>query len=99
MIYNKLSNEYDQLYMENIHSFKRVVGPTWSSDAWFADFYPSFGIKQGEGCDFLFYGQAVNSWRSGFDIWEDIQPGKLAKSIISSNCYLSSHNHSPLDWV
>lgn len=59
-------------------------------DAWFVDFYPSFGIKPNEKCDLLFYGQAVNGWTAGFDVFEDIAADKIFHSILSSNRYFSN---------
>jgi len=98
-IYNKLSSSYDNLYMKNINDFKHRLENIWDGDGWFVDFYPSFGIKPNETCDMLFYGQALNGWTAGFDVYAEIPDDKILQSIMSSNKYFSELNHTPLDWV
>jgi hypothetical protein len=98
-IYNKLSSVYDQLYLQNIHTFQNKVADNWLGDGWFVDFYPSLGIKPSQACDLLFYGQALNGWSSGFDVFGEYAQEKVNESIITSNRYFAKHNHSPLDWV
>lgn len=71
----------------------------WNGDGWFVDFYPSLGIKPNETCDLLFYGQALNGWASGFDVFGSVDELKVRESITTSNKYFAKLNHSPLDWV
>lgn len=98
-IYNKLSLDYDKLYIDNIKGFQEGILSSWNGDEWFVDFYPSIGIKKNAECDFIFYGQAVNGWTSGFDLHEIINEEKLNTSIFSSNKYPRKLQHTPLDWV
>ena len=60
--YNKLSNDYDSLYIQNIIDFQKRKLEINNEDDYFVDFYPSLGIKANEKTDFLVYGQAVNGW-------------------------------------
>lgn len=96
-IYNKLSADYDKLYLENLKEFQKGIKPIWNGDNWFTDFYPSLGIKDKENCDLLFYGQAVNGWRSGFDISNLLPKNKIETSVKASNKFFKGH--TPLDWV
>lgn len=98
-IYNKLSPSYDKIYKQNIQSFQDRLENSWKGDGWFVDFYPSFGTKKNEQCDLLFYGQALNGWTEGFDVFEETTDNKILRSILTSNRYFSKLNHSPLDWV
>lgn len=98
-VYNKMSASYDKLYKRNILNFQDILEPVWQGDGWFVDFYPSLGIAANEACDLLFYGQAVNGWVTGFDLYGEITKDKISHSILSSNRYFKKQNHSPLDWV
>lgn len=98
-IYNKLSPSYDNLYKLNIKTFKDNLGIVGEHDGWFVDFYPSLGIKKNETCDLLFYGQALNGWTAGFDLFKEINDDIINESIFTSNKYFELQNHSPLDWV
>jgi hypothetical protein len=98
-IYNKLSIKYDQLYGQNMLSFKDNMRHSWNGDGWFVDFYPSLGIKSGAKCDLLFYGQAVNGWKSGFNVYEERGDVDISSSIWASNAFFGKLDHSPLDWV
>lgn len=97
--YNKLSKEYDSLYIQNILDFQRKIREISTENDYFVDFYPSFGIRDNEKSDFLVYGQAVNGWSSGFFLQDNIDNEKLNESIISSNSYLATEKHTPIDWV
>lgn len=95
-IYNQFSVAYNVLFQESIQSFKEAVG----SDRKYAVFYPSFGIKPDEHCNFLIYGQAVNGWSPDFNTHDRIDYKQLLQdSIEYSNSYYKKKNHSPLDWV
>ena len=98
-IYNKLSTSYDNIYKQNILNFQDGLENIWEGDGWFVDFYPSFGTKPNEKCDLLFYGQALNGWTEGFDIFAETSDDKIRRSILTSNRFFSALNHSPLDWV
>lgn len=97
--YNKFSEKYDALYLENIREFQKKMRDGKVVDEYYVDFYPSFGIKESEKTDFIIYGQAVNGWGSGFNLFDQVDVEKLHHSILCSNRYLSSKNHTPLDWV
>lgn len=97
--YNKLSKDYDSLYIQNISDFQKRKLEISTEDDYFVDFYPSFGIRDNEKSDFLVYGQAVNGWSSGFSLYDNMDNEKLNDSIKSSNKYLESQTHTPLDWV
>lgn len=98
-IYNKLSSSYDKIYKQNIQNFQDKLENIWEGDGWFVDFYPSFGTKHNEKCDLLFYGQALNGWTAGFDVFAETTTDKILHSILTSNRYFSKLNHTPLDWV
>jgi hypothetical protein len=98
-IYNKFSEEYDQLFYNQIIDFKTKLFQKYETQ--FVDFYPSFGIKPGQRCDFIIYGQALNGWGASFNVNEndlDIKT-RVAESIEYSNSYYAKKNHCPLDWV
>jgi len=97
--YNKLSVEYDSLYIQNIIDFQNSMRERKNKNAYFVDFYPSFGTKNNERLNFLVIGQAVNGWTSGFHLFDEIDNLKLLDSILSSNKYLKTKNFTPLDWV
>jgi len=97
--YNKLSEDYDSLYIQNILEFQKRQLEINKEDNYYVDFYPSLGIKNSETTEFLVCGQAVNGWSSGFGLYEKIDQIKLLNSIKSSNKYLSEKNHTPIDWV
>jgi len=100
LIYNKFSDDYDSLYLENIRQFiERIKEVNKDDDNEFIDFYPCFGVKKNEKSDFLIYGQAPNGWRSGFQLDDNINLEKVHDSYCQSNKFLSERNHSPLDWV
>lgn len=91
-VYNKLSDEYDFFYINGIRNF---LDETNNNE--YCLFYPSFGIKKEEKCDFLIYGQALNGWHntkvnSSTNI-------NLNEIVLSFNEYLFERNHTPLDWV
>lgn len=90
-IYNKLSKEYDDFYLNGINCFLK------NNNEEYCLFYPSFGIKKEEDCDFLIYGQALNGW--GDTVVNHEKAPNLNKIILSFNNYLADRNHTPLDWV
>lgn len=90
---------YDELYLESLENFQKRIEDNWEGEGWLVDFYPSLGIRSGQCCDLLFYGQAVNGWRSGFDPYVEIPKGKVLNSVIASNRFCSELDHNPLDWV
>lgn len=98
-IYNKLSTSYDRTYKANIEAFQDRLKKVWKGDGWFIDFYPSLGIKPTMSCELLFYGQALNGWEAGFDVFDSVNDNKLNHSIATSNKYFGKLNHSPIDWV
>lgn len=97
--YNKLSSSYDKLYKLNIENFQDKLENIWNGDGWFIDFYPSFGTRPNEQCELLFYGQALNGWTTGFDVFTEMEHDKISQSILTSNRYFAKLNHTPLDWV
>jgi hypothetical protein len=97
--YNRLSKEYDSLYIKNINAYQKSKIANSSTDDYFVDFYPSLGIKETQQTDLLIYGQAVNGWNSGFNLSEVYEQNKLEASVFASNKYHYEQNHSPLDWV
>ncbi|MBX9735233.1 MAG: hypothetical protein K2X37_14350 [Chitinophagaceae bacterium] len=98
-IYNKMSSEYDSLFVENMLQFQNSLQENWNSNGWFTNFYPSLGVRQKEPCDLLFYGQALNGWASGFDVYDAVSETQIKESITASNRYFAKLGHSPLDWV
>lgn len=98
-IYNKLSNEYDALYLKNIENFIEKYNEITEENIEFVDFYPSFGVKKGEKTDFITYGQAVNGWGASFSLKEELEKDKIIESLKASNSFLASKGHNPLDWV
>ncbi len=104
LIYNHLSDSYNQLFAENIIQFQKNYNTLEGkkSKKNYAVFYPSFGIRKNEQCQFLIYGQAVNGWGSEFNMSDkepEIRNERLKKCIEYSNSYLGEKNHCPLDWV
>jgi len=97
--YNKLSEEYDKLYLDNIIRFQEQMIIANKKERHYVDFYPSFGVKKPDKVEFLIYGQAVNGWDSGFNLHDEIDNDKLKQSINASNCYPASTNFNPIDWV
>ncbi|MEJ7768075.1 MAG: hypothetical protein WKF89_09705, partial [Chitinophagaceae bacterium] len=79
--YNRLSKEYNQLYMENINAFQSAMNMMCYEPARYVDFYPSFGVERSEKVEFLVYGQAVNSWGTTFDVNEDVTQDKVRLSM------------------
>ncbi|UXE68771.1 MAG: hypothetical protein KA713_09440 [Chryseotalea sp. WA131a] len=99
-VYNQLSKEYNQLFLENILSFQTKLKEDGKAGEYYIDFYPSFGIAENEHADFLVYGQAANGWGSGFEIATPIDiDNKLSESILASNKYFEPLNHNPLDFI
>ena len=103
-IYNKFSEEYDELFIKNIIQFqeKNKTSKDEDSKRNYAVFYPSFGMRKEEPCDFLIYGQAVNGWNSEFNMNDSklkIQKDRLQNALKFSNEFYSEENHNPLDWV
>jgi hypothetical protein len=99
-IYNQFSDAYNKLYIENLLCFQSRAFQYYKSNEWFVNFYPSFGIKPIEKTDFLFIGQAVNGWGTGFNISSPFDKvEKLRESISYSNNYCAEKKHTPLDWV
>jgi hypothetical protein len=98
-IYNKLSENYDSLYLENLIHFQKEMLKVSSGTQGYVHFYPSFGIKNTEHADFIVYGQAVNGWSSEFCLTDQMNIDRVLEGIWGSNKYLKSKNHTPLDWV
>lgn len=94
--YNKLSTEYDSLLQNGINDF---LSHYQQSESKFCVFYPSFGIKPNQKCDFIIYGQALNGWNSEVSPKEQITNQKMQEIILKFNGFLESENHTPLDWV
>ena len=67
-IYNKLSEKYDQLFTDQIIDF--IQKSPEKSETGYVNFYPSFGVKPGDKCDFIIYGQALNGWGASFKLNE-----------------------------
>lgn len=98
-IYNKLSPKYDQLFTNQIINF--IQKSPEKSETGYVNFYPSFGVKPGEKCDFIIYGQALNGWGASFklnELEEDIKV-RVNESIAYSNEFYTPKDHCPLDWV
>lgn len=95
----KFSAKYDELYAQNIIKFQRRTLGSGIQDGYYVDFYPSLGSSALQEIEFLVLGQAVNGWRSGFRLDETIDQAKVSTSSESSNRFLGSKGHSPLDWV
>lgn len=100
-IYSKLSEEYNKLFAENILQFQKNGIGTLQAEAKYTSFYPSFGIKEGEKCKFLIYGQAADTWGKTFTIETNQSEiiNDIDKCINYSNEYYEAKDHSPLDWV
>jgi len=98
-IYNQLSADYNHLYLQAIHDFQNKYASQNKSNKYYVNFYPSFGIRRNEPCDFLFYGQAVNGWESGFHTQKKATQANIQNSISASNSFLEVENQCPLDWV
>jgi hypothetical protein len=95
--YNKLSNEYDNLFQENIETFNKNCN---SKENEYCVFYPSFGIDRDGICEFLIYGQAVNIWEPNFKPIECKDSSELIKHAYKfSNSFYENEKHNPLDWV
>lgn len=97
--YNRLSADYNQLYMENITAFQSAMDMMCYEGTKYIDFYPSFGVEKNEAVDFLVYGQAVNGWSSSFTSNEVITKEKVERSIEASNQMPEGIADCPLDWV
>jgi hypothetical protein len=99
-LYNQLSKSYNKLFVENIIEFQRAYKDSGYNESDFVTFYPSLGIKEGEPCDFLIIGQAVNGWSSCFNTHQKYEHKILLDDASkASNSYYEALNYSPLDWV
>ena len=101
-VYNQFSDNYFKLFKDNIEAFQKEALFKNIYNKIYVPFYPSFGIKKDENCDFLFYGQAINRWGTedtNFDLYSNITDEKIMSSVINSNIFYPKDNHSPLDWV
>jgi hypothetical protein len=98
-IYNKLSEKYDQLFTDQIIDFIQKFPE--KSETGYVNFYPSFGVKPGDKCDFIIYGQALNGWGASFKLNERVEDikARVKESIAYSNEFYEPKNHCPLDWV
>lgn len=93
-IYNKLSDEYDNFYLKGVEEFVN------HNNNKYCLFYPSFGTKEEEKCDFLIYGQALNGWNNTIvDSNTEFNNDLLHNVILSFNEYLAEKEHTPLDWI
>lgn len=99
MFYNRFSNEYNDLYLENINEFQKEMRLISKEDNYYVDNYPTFGFKASESCDFIIYGQAPLGWGTGFSLNQEIDRNKVYSSLIYSNKYPFDSDHTPLDWV
>ena len=100
MAYLNLSDQYNNTYIENIITFQKRAYHYYNEDEWFVDFYPSIGVKEGESVPFLFIGQAVGGWSTGFMTKKNLdRTSKISESKALSNRYCYEKDHSPLDWV
>ncbi|MGZ5190915.1 MAG: hypothetical protein ACXWCZ_07820 [Flavisolibacter sp.] len=98
--YNLFSKEYNDLFAQNILEFQKKYTDENTRAKKFVTFYPSFGIKKNEPCDFLFIGQAVKGWGKSFSTDTKIIPNSIVKEAIQySNDYYKEDGHVPLDWV
>lgn len=88
-IYNQLSYSYGKLFIQNIQQFSKHI----KNKNKYTVFYPTFGIRQAEQCDFLIYGQALN----GGDVGRGFKENGLKSLIEWWNSYYEGH--TPLDWV
>ena len=99
-IYNEFSIEYNDLFVNGIKEFVENYKKIRSDNRDYTCFYPSFGVKKNEPCDFLIVGQAAGGWVSGFNIFDEIDDNELiSEAVECSNRSLKKYNHSPLDWV
>lgn len=99
IFFNHFSDNYNHLYLENIIEFQNNYKAIYSSNKGYCDFYPTFGVSKNKKCDFLILGQAVNDWRTGFQINDHVGKEKILQSIGLSNQFHNKKNHTPLDWV
>jgi hypothetical protein len=103
--YNELSQEYDKLFLNNIHDFINKSIKKENIDVEYNIFYPSFGVKNDERCDFLFYGQACNGWPINFNVNGNPDAGMLNELMLKCKSYSNEfyddgkQKHNPLDWV
>lgn len=97
-LYNKFSDKYDDLFLQNILHFQETLKAANYPINEFACFYPSFGIKPGERVEFIIYGQAVYGW-TPFLLNDNKQADILQRSCQNSNSYYEKGNHNPIDWV
>jgi len=99
-IYGEFSDDYDNLYKNNISIYQNNCKAITQENYEYVDFYPSFGVKTNEKSEFLIYGQAVNGWRDGFCLYETIDLSKkLENSKYESIKFYEIADHSPLDNV
>ncbi len=103
--YNELSQEYDKLFLNNIHDFINNSIKEENISVDYNMFYPSFGVKKDEPCDFLFYGQACNGWPIVFNVNGKTIAKVLGERLIECKFYSNGfysdekQTHNPLDWV
>ncbi len=103
--YNELSKEYDRLFQFNIQEFITSFNNQRKQVKTYNVFYPSFGVKKDEPCNFLIYGQASNRWPIEF--LTDMSPDKQQLSDLLIKCKAYSNEfykdsiqqHNPLDWI
>jgi hypothetical protein len=99
-VYNQLSSDYDKLFLDNLNQFQKGWLKDENPIKKFDFFYPSFGVKKNEKCDFLIYGQAANGWGSKFVTSETkLTKSNVKEGIEYSNDCFSEREHTPLDWV
>ncbi len=94
-IYNRLSESYDRLYLDNIGAFQQAAKSNGVFD-FYVDFYPTLGSKE-RHCDLLFYGQAVNGWSSFFNTDKQLSSEHLDATVRTSNPTFNLN--SPLDRI
>ncbi|MBK9045622.1 MAG: hypothetical protein IPL74_02585 [Bacteroidetes bacterium] len=104
-LYNELSTSYDELFARNINEYISNSVNQENEDYDYNVFYPSFGVKRSEQCEFLIYGQACNDWQVKFNIKERNNLLNTQKLLLEaktySNGYFDDGNdvHNPLDWI
>jgi hypothetical protein len=104
-LYNELSKSYDELFIRNINKYIINSENQENANVDYNVFYPSFGVRKNEPCEFLIYGQACNEWPVKFNTKEHNTLLNTKELLLEAKVYSNGYYedgddvHNPLDWI